>query len=76
MPHVRPVLMALLGLMLLAPAARAADLNDCNAAVAVPTGTARPLAQAYWLDARTMQWPGLVLQPGEKVRLHHARAAG
>ncbi|WP_163220462.1 hypothetical protein, partial [Citrobacter freundii] len=35
-----------------------------------------PWAQAYWLDGRTVQWPGLVVGPGERVRLHHARAAG
>ncbi|MFG6460969.1 alpha-1,6-glucosidase domain-containing protein [Roseateles sp. DXS20W] len=72
----RRTLLALLGLMLAASAARAADLDDCNAPVPAPSPAARPAAQAYWLDARTLQWPGLVLQPGEQVRLHHARAAG
>jgi pullulanase len=72
----RPVLSALLGLALIAGAASAADLDDCNAEVPTPAPAAQPAAQAYWLDARTLQWPGLKLQPGERVRLHHAKAAG
>jgi len=67
---------ALLGLMLLAGAARAADLEDCNAPSRPPAQGARSPAEAYWLDARTVQWPGLALQTGERLRLHHARAAG
>ena len=70
---------ALLGFVLLTGTARAGDLEDCNAAVptpAVATAAVGPLTEAYWLDARTLQWPGLALKPGERVRLHHARAAG
>ncbi|MBW8810956.1 MAG: DUF3372 domain-containing protein, partial [Lysobacter sp.] len=72
---VRHALIALLGLTLLAGAAHAGDLDDCNAPVPVPAAAARPAAEAYWLGVRTLQWPGLKLQPGERVRLHHARAA-
>jgi len=72
----RPAGIALLGLALLAGAARAADLDDCNTPVPVPSAAARALAEAYWLDARTVQWPGLKLQAGERLRLHHAKAAG
>lgn len=72
----RPPSLLLLGLALLGAAARAADLDDCSAEVPVPTAAARPTAEAYWLDGRRLQWPGLKLQPGERVRLHHARAAG
>jgi pullulanase len=72
----RPALFAVLAWMLLIAPVRAADLDDCNAAVPTPMPAARPLAEAYWLDGRTLQWPGLKLQPGERVRLHHARAAG
>ncbi|RTL24415.1 MAG: DUF3372 domain-containing protein [Burkholderiales bacterium] len=71
----RLALSALWVLALLAGAARAADLADCDAAVPQPAPAQRPLAQAYWLDGRTVQWPGLVVGPGERVRLHHARAA-
>ncbi|MFG6416946.1 alpha-1,6-glucosidase domain-containing protein [Roseateles sp. DC23W] len=66
---------ALVALALLAAGAQAADLEDCNREVPTPSAVARPLAEAYWLDARTLQWPGLKLQPGERVRLHHGRAA-
>lgn len=73
----RPLMPVLLGLALtLAGAARADDLADCNAEVPVPAPAVRPQAEAYWLDARHLQWPGLTPQPGERVRLHHARAAG
>lgn len=72
----RSKLLALLGLTLIATAARAGDLEDCNALVPVPAPAASAAAEAYWLDARTLQWPGLKLQAGERVRLHHARAAG
>ncbi|CAM3759843.1 alpha-1,6-glucosidase domain-containing protein [Roseateles saccharophilus] len=72
----RLALTALLGLALLADAAWADELADCNAAVPEPSTAARPLAEAYWLDAHTLQWPGLKLRPGERVRLHHAAAAG
>lgn len=71
----RPPWLAL-GLALLGAAARADDFDDCNAEVPVPAAAARPAAEAYWLDGRQLQWPGLTLQPGERVRLHHARAAG
>jgi pullulanase/glycogen debranching enzyme len=71
----RHALIALLGLMLAAGSARAGDLDDCNAAVPTPAPAARPPAEAYWLDARTVQWPGLKLQPGERVRLRHAGGA-
>jgi len=72
----RPKLFALLGLMLIATAVRAGDLDDCNAPVPVPSPAASASAEAYWLDARTLQWPGLKLQTGERLRLHHSRAAG
>ena len=72
----RPALVALLGLSLLAAAARADDVAACNAEVSVPTAAAKAVAEAYWLDARTLQWPGLKLQAGERVRLHRAGAAG
>ncbi|MEO6276352.1 MAG: DUF3372 domain-containing protein, partial [Roseateles sp.] len=72
----RPKMCALAGLTLLAMAARAGDLDDCNAQVPVPTPAPSAVAEAYWLDARTLQWPGLKLQAGERLRLHHARAAG
>jgi len=72
----RHALLALLGLMLAAGEARAGDLDDCNAPVPMPAPAARPAAEAYWLSADTLQWPGLTLQPGERVRLHHARDAG
>ena len=72
----RHVGIATLGLALLAGAARAADVDDCNTPVPVPSAAARVLAEAYWLDARTVQWPGLKLQAGERLRLHHAKAAG
>ncbi|MGM9480574.1 alpha-1,6-glucosidase domain-containing protein [Roseateles sp. NT4] len=73
---VRPMLSLLLGLTLVATAARASDLDDCNAEVPPPAPAARPSAEGYWLDARTLQWPGLKLQAGERLRLYHARAAG
>jgi len=72
----RPKLLALLGLLLAASAAWAGDLDDCNTEVPVPPPAVQPRAEAYWLDARTLQWPGLTLRAGERVRLHHARAAG
>jgi pullulanase len=72
----RAVLSTLLGLTLIATAARAGDLAECNAEVPVPGPAAKLSAEAYWLDARTLQWPGLVLKSGERVRLHHATAAG
>ncbi|WP_457390170.1 alpha-1,6-glucosidase domain-containing protein [Roseateles sp. P5_E1] len=73
----RPLLCCMaLGLTLIAGAARADDLDDCNAEVPIPAPAARPAAEAYWLDARTVQWPGLKLQGGDRVRLYHARAAG
>ncbi|MFT7773165.1 alpha-1,6-glucosidase domain-containing protein [Roseateles sp.] len=72
----RRLLPMLLGLALVAHAASAADLDDCNAEVPEPAAAARPAAEAYWLDGRHLQWPGLKLQPGERVRLHHAAAAG
>ncbi|MFN3861758.1 MAG: pullulanase-type alpha-1,6-glucosidase [Roseateles sp.] len=75
MPH-RLTLLALLGLTLLAGSVRADDLDACNAEVAQPAAPAHQPAQAYWLDGRSVQWPGLKLQPGERVRLHHALAAG
>ena len=72
-----PALPTLLALLLTAGAAQAAALDDCNAAPAAPPAAAAPTpARAYWLDGHHVQWPGLVLQPGERVRLHHARAAG
>ena len=52
----RSVLSALLGLALIASAASAADLDACNAEVPTPAPAARPAAEAYWLDARTLQW--------------------
>ncbi|MFG6485850.1 alpha-1,6-glucosidase domain-containing protein [Roseateles sp. BYS78W] len=67
--------LALLGLLLAATAAQAGDLDDCNAAVPEPAAAAPQRAEAYWLDARTLQWPGLALRAGERLRLHHARAA-
>ncbi|RTL34317.1 MAG: DUF3372 domain-containing protein, partial [Burkholderiales bacterium] len=67
--------MALLGLSLIAHAARAADLDDCNAPVPEPQAAAPAVAEAYFLSGRTVQWPGLRLQPGERVRLHHALRA-
>ena len=67
--------LALLGLALAAGGARAADLDDCNAAVPVPPAAQRPAAEAYFLTGRLVQWPGLQLQPGERVRLHHAARA-
>ncbi len=73
---VRPMLSLLLGLTLVATAARASDLDDCNAEVPAAAAAARPAAEGYWLDARTLQWPGLKLQAGERLRLYHARAAG
>ena len=73
----RPLLCStLLSLTLIAGAARAGDLDDCNAEVLAPSPAARPAAEAYWLDARTVQWPGLKPEGGERVRLYHARAAG
>jgi pullulanase-type alpha-1,6-glucosidase len=66
----------LLGLTLLAGAVRADDLADCNAPIPTPAELSRPRAEAYWLDARHVQWPGMKLQPGERLRLHHARNAG
>ncbi len=73
----RPWLVStLLVLTLIAGAARAGDLDDCNAEVPMPSAAARPAAEAYWLDAHTLQWPGLKLQAGERLRLYHARAAG
>lgn len=74
--HASRALTALLGLMLAAGLARAGDLEDCNAPVPVPEARPLPVAAAYWLDGRTLQWPGLALQPGGRVRLHHARAGG
>lgn len=72
----RPLLPVLLGLALTANVAFGADLDDCNAEVPAPAAAVRPAAEAYWLDGRHLQWPGLKLQPGERVRLHHAAAAG
>ena len=66
---------ALAALALLAGAARAADLDDCNAAIPAPSAAAPADARAYFLAGRLVQWPGLVLQPGERVRLHHAARA-
>lgn len=51
----RLALSALWVLALLAGAARAADLADCDAAVPQPAPAQRPWAQAYWLDGRTVQ---------------------
>lgn len=72
----RPMLCVLLGMTLIATTARAGDLDDCNAEVPVPPAGAKALSEAYWLDARTVQWPGLRLRAGERLRLHHAKAAG
>lgn len=72
----RAMLSTLLGLTLIATAARASDLDECNAEVPVPGPAAQVAAEAYWLDARTLQWPGLTLKAGERVRLHRAKAAG
>jgi pullulanase/glycogen debranching enzyme len=72
----RSTLFMLLGMSLMAAASRADDLQACNAEVPVPPAAAKALAEAYWLDARTVQWPGLQLQAGERVRLHRAKAAG
>ncbi len=72
----RTALPALMSLALFAPAAQAGDLEDCNAAVPTPAAAVPAVASAYWLNARTVQWPGLQLQAGERVALHHARAAG
>ncbi|MCY4744696.1 pullulanase-type alpha-1,6-glucosidase [Pelomonas sp. UHG3] len=68
--------LALLVLAVQAQVARAGDLQDCQAEPALPSAAAPAPAQAYWLDARTVQWPGLTLGAGERVRLHHARAGG
>ncbi|KQW43823.1 alpha-1,6-glucosidase [Pelomonas sp. Root662] len=67
----------MLVLALVAATAQASDLDACNAAVPIPaiTSTTMAEAKAYWLDARTVQWPGLKLQQGERLRLHHAKAA-
>jgi pullulanase/glycogen debranching enzyme len=72
----RPALYVLLALSLLTAASRADDLQACNADMPVPPAAASARAEAYWLDARTVQWPGLKLQAGERVRLHRAKAAG
>jgi pullulanase len=74
----RPLLPLLLCLALLHAAARAApaEVDACNAEVPAPAKAVAPAAEAYWLDARTLQWPGVRLQPGERLRLHHARAGG
>ncbi|NCT83392.1 MAG: pullulanase-type alpha-1,6-glucosidase [Comamonadaceae bacterium] len=74
LPGIKPL--AWVGLSLALSAAWAGDLEDCNAEVPEPPPAVQPPAEAYWLDARTLQWPGLRLQAGERVRLHHARAAG
>jgi pullulanase/glycogen debranching enzyme len=66
---------AMIGLALLAGAARAADLDDCNAAVPTPSAAPQAPAEAYFLSGHLLQWPGLQLQPGERVRLHHAARA-
>ena len=71
----RLALLALTAWLLTAGAAHAGDLDDCNAEVPAVAPAARALAQAYWLDGRTVQWPGLTLQAGERLRLHHAEAA-
>ncbi|MDR7296485.1 pullulanase/glycogen debranching enzyme [Pelomonas aquatica] len=69
-----PAFALLLGL-LVAGAARA-GADGCDADVPQPGPAAKVPSEAYWLDARTVQWPGLKLQAGERVRLHHAKGAG
>ena len=72
--HLPPAALAI-ALVLAAAPAWSADLDDCNVDVPVPAPAAAVRAEAYWLDARTVQWPGLQLRSGERVRLHHSRAA-
>ena len=66
--------------LLLSSAACAATLPtptaaDCEREPVMPAAVAPQPAGAYWLDARRLQWPGLQLQPGERVRLYHAPQA-
>ncbi|PZP29411.1 MAG: DUF3372 domain-containing protein [Roseateles depolymerans] len=66
--------------LLLSSAACAATLPtptaaDCEHEPVMPAAAAPQPAGAYWLDARRLQWPGLQLQPGERVRLYHAPQA-
>ncbi len=63
-------------LMLASGVARAGDLAACDAPVPTPEAVAPQMAEAYWLNAHALQWPGLVPQSGARVRLYHARAAG
>ncbi|RYF04574.1 MAG: DUF3372 domain-containing protein [Oxalobacteraceae bacterium] len=72
----RSKLCASLALLCVALTAQAGDFQACNAPVPVPPPAAAAPAEAYWLDARTVQWPGLKLREGERLRLHHAGAAG
>ena len=74
-PHaVMPLLLALL---LSVSGAHASDLDDCNREPATPAAGAQPgPAAAYWLNGHALQWPGLQLQAGERVRLFHAASAG
>ncbi|MCE4555181.1 alpha-1,6-glucosidase domain-containing protein [Roseateles cellulosilyticus] len=67
-------LMALL-LAVAAIGASGADLADCNAGVPPAGPSVRPPAQAYWLDAATLQWPGLQVPSNARLRLHHSAAA-
>ncbi|MFG6467028.1 pullulanase-type alpha-1,6-glucosidase [Roseateles sp. BYS87W] len=58
-------------------AAHAVDLSECQGDVPASASAAPAWpAAAVWLNASSVQWPGLQLRPGERVRLHHARAAG
>jgi pullulanase/glycogen debranching enzyme len=66
---------ALLGVALMSSAAHAADLDDCNARVPTPAAAAVPVAEAYFLSGRVVQWPRLQLQAGEQVRLYRAARA-
>ncbi|MCF8204831.1 MAG: hypothetical protein K9J82_07150, partial [Methylotenera sp.] len=74
-PHaVMPLLLALL---LSVSGARANDLDDCNREPApAPMANAPAPSAAYWLNGHALQWPGLQLQAGERVRLFHAASAG
>src|SRR5690606_31633687 len=84
-PMIRPALLpsAMLAALLHIGSAGAvvpASPADCDMPDVARTLVAQPSAAvpatAYWLDARTIRWPGRKLEQGERFRLYQARDGG